>query len=580
MANRYWVGGTGNWSDTAHWSLTSGGSGGETVPSIAEDVLFDSASGIITDIVTIDASSTALTLTTTGFIGTLTGTFDLTIASTVLIDAANIWTYTGVLSLVQSTGANLTTNGIVLDNLTINNTAGQSATLQSNTTVTNAVTLTQGTFNLNNKTNSFGSFSSSNTNTRVIQLGTATLTLSGTGTIWDVSTATNLTVTASTSLIACSDTTNALTFKGGGKTYARFSRTGIGGGQSSSMTFTGTNSFSTCTLINDSIIFTDKQSATTWGFSSNTKTTTLTGNIGGGGLMSSKLLKVTNSVASNVGVTVVMVAQFNGGGNTGWKFLPVPSSTGFSTSDELAIGIGCLGCGGIANNPTNTIIGELNGSVSVSGNFTFTVGSTSGFMVYWWDGVLQAYANNNVNIAKTHTADGIKRTFTMIPYSGSFNTLQEANGTNYGITRFTFNELSAFSDISSLVIGHQPLNNMNKFGIQAITAVESISLTATSLTTLKTPTCSSLEGFWTITGNTLLTSLDLNGFSGGSGATSGSYYLHDMSTNALTATALNNMFTSLGTAHDYNSIDVHGNPGAATCDPTIATLKNWTVITS
>jgi len=29
---RYWVGNTGNWSDTSHWSLTSGGSGGESVP--------------------------------------------------------------------------------------------------------------------------------------------------------------------------------------------------------------------------------------------------------------------------------------------------------------------------------------------------------------------------------------------------------------------------------------------------------------------------------------------------------------------------------------------------------------------
>ena len=28
MANRFWVGGTGNWSDTARWSTTSGGAGG------------------------------------------------------------------------------------------------------------------------------------------------------------------------------------------------------------------------------------------------------------------------------------------------------------------------------------------------------------------------------------------------------------------------------------------------------------------------------------------------------------------------------------------------------------------------
>ena len=29
MAARYWIGGTGNWSDPLHWSSTSGGSGAE-----------------------------------------------------------------------------------------------------------------------------------------------------------------------------------------------------------------------------------------------------------------------------------------------------------------------------------------------------------------------------------------------------------------------------------------------------------------------------------------------------------------------------------------------------------------------
>lgn len=32
MANRFWVGGSGNWSDTARWSTTSGGAGGASVP--------------------------------------------------------------------------------------------------------------------------------------------------------------------------------------------------------------------------------------------------------------------------------------------------------------------------------------------------------------------------------------------------------------------------------------------------------------------------------------------------------------------------------------------------------------------
>jgi gliding motility-associated-like protein len=37
----YWVGGTGFWSDMAHWSLSSGGPGGECIPTPIDDVIFD-----------------------------------------------------------------------------------------------------------------------------------------------------------------------------------------------------------------------------------------------------------------------------------------------------------------------------------------------------------------------------------------------------------------------------------------------------------------------------------------------------------------------------------------------------------
>lgn len=44
VTNRYWVGGTGNINDTAHWSLTSGGASGASVPTAAENAIFDAAS--------------------------------------------------------------------------------------------------------------------------------------------------------------------------------------------------------------------------------------------------------------------------------------------------------------------------------------------------------------------------------------------------------------------------------------------------------------------------------------------------------------------------------------------------------
>jgi hypothetical protein len=75
MAARYWVGGTANWDFTAgtKWALTSGGVGGQAVPTSLDDVFFDAASGAST-VTPSSGSAVALSLTCTGFTGTFTGT--------------------------------------------------------------------------------------------------------------------------------------------------------------------------------------------------------------------------------------------------------------------------------------------------------------------------------------------------------------------------------------------------------------------------------------------------------------------------------------------------------------------------
>lgn len=42
--NRFWVGNSGNWSDTDHWSCTSGGAGGASVPDLTLDAILDAQS--------------------------------------------------------------------------------------------------------------------------------------------------------------------------------------------------------------------------------------------------------------------------------------------------------------------------------------------------------------------------------------------------------------------------------------------------------------------------------------------------------------------------------------------------------
>ena len=52
----------------------------------------------------------------------------------------------------------------------------------------------------------------------------------------------------------------------------------------------------------------------------------------------------------------------------------------------------------------------------------------------------------------------------------------------------------------------------------------------------------------------------------------------DITNNSMTASSLDDWFTSLGTANGAQTITITGNPGASTCDTTIATNKGFTVV--
>lgn len=76
MAARYWVGGNGAWDDTAHWSASSGGASGASVPTSADDVFFDNNSGSAT--VTSVATMVCNSFTASKFIGGFSGNGTLT----------------------------------------------------------------------------------------------------------------------------------------------------------------------------------------------------------------------------------------------------------------------------------------------------------------------------------------------------------------------------------------------------------------------------------------------------------------------------------------------------------------------
>lgn len=92
MANRYRVGGTGNWNDTAKWSTTSGGAGGASVPGTADAAFFDANSGGGT--CTINTAATPLSITTTGFTGTITQAATMTMTGA-LTHNNGTWNFAG-----------------------------------------------------------------------------------------------------------------------------------------------------------------------------------------------------------------------------------------------------------------------------------------------------------------------------------------------------------------------------------------------------------------------------------------------------------------------------------------------------
>ena len=179
MASRYWVGGTAAWDGTAgsKWALTSGGAGGQAVPTSADDVFFTNLS---TGTCTISTGNTgAKSITCTGFTGTLAGTAAISVSGLILLVTGMTFSYTGVVTLLAS--GLITSAGKTFGGLTIN---GAAITIELADALTVAVagttTLTQGNIYLSGNTLSTGIFSSSNTNTRELQFGAQDIVLTST----------------------------------------------------------------------------------------------------------------------------------------------------------------------------------------------------------------------------------------------------------------------------------------------------------------------------------------------------------------------------------------------------------------
>jgi hypothetical protein len=256
--NVYWVGSTGTWDTTTrtNWSLTSGGTGGTSVPTIIDDVLIDSGSassnGNLLGIAltgALNCKSITVSGASCDFVDGTSPTLNcdggITLTNTCLWSSTGAITFTG-------TGT-ITSKGAPWSSPIVINGSGITVTLGDALNTTNSITVTQGTFDTASKAVVCTTFSSSNTNTRSITLGTSTvnLTSGSTTTIWDLATTTSLTFSGASSSIAISTTASATqTFAGGGLTYGKVILSGTGSSNGNyTFSITGANTFSSLSTI-------------------------------------------------------------------------------------------------------------------------------------------------------------------------------------------------------------------------------------------------------------------------------------------------------------------------------------------
>lgn len=232
MADRYWVGGTANWDGTAgtKWATTSGGVGGASVPTSADDVFFTNLS---TGTVTIATGNTgAKSINCTGFAGTITGTAAISVAGSVTLSAGMTYTHTGTMTF--SAAATLITSGKLFSGVTVATTGAAAVTLgDALNTATREITFTSGTFDTAGFNVTAGQLLSTTSSVRTILLRASTITLSGSLAV-NITIATNLTFTAGTSEFVLTNGSASLGNSAGGLVFnnVSFTDTTIGNARS------------------------------------------------------------------------------------------------------------------------------------------------------------------------------------------------------------------------------------------------------------------------------------------------------------------------------------------------------------
>ena len=250
-ATRYWVGGTGNWSDIAHWSIASGGGAGASVPATDDDVFFDASSGLTApSVVTLNI---AIIINSIDFSGVATGfVFDSPVVLGIefrgsIVGNVSGVTFTGTWPIIDMnttlTGESITSGGTIwVQDFTTN---GEMISLIDDFNIgTNAFVVDSGGVDMMGNTVTCLSFTSSLASVRTIDISNATITASAG--LWEVD-STNLTWTSGGSEIFLGDGVGSASFDGGSLPYDILRST-----TATSLNYLGNNSFDLVELVTSS----------------------------------------------------------------------------------------------------------------------------------------------------------------------------------------------------------------------------------------------------------------------------------------------------------------------------------------
>jgi len=237
MANRYWVGGTGNWSDnTNHWSATSNGAPGASLPTSEDNVYFDDKSFTATgQTVTVSALAYCNDMIWTGALYSPTfskGSSIYVYGSLALITAMTVsgvgnWNFHAT-----TTGKTIDTKNIpLIGKANFGNASGGEWTLLGALITSWDVEINYGSLITNGNNITTRDLKLSPVTAINVTLGSSLITLSRNLVV----SATNVTLGAGTSTVKFTGDTT--TFGGGGKTFHNVEFTGT------PITITGSNTF-------------------------------------------------------------------------------------------------------------------------------------------------------------------------------------------------------------------------------------------------------------------------------------------------------------------------------------------------